>query len=602
MPDCNFTTPHTFHIPIMGTGFTIDTPLRVARYGISSAISLVDDVLIEQMRKFHCQKANEPYEEITAKSEDSRARRITAYLNLVDILLKRQVKALQASPFTENSEITKYYELLPDNSLLKKQYQDMLATTDPGQKEVLQDILRTKAVPGSIDVNIMTKLDRDNYRKGETLPPIYADAMSALRGFAQSNLCSAIIFSAGINKRLYRYMTEFEDFFPDSNGLIKKQIILKVSDHRSSEIQGRFLAKMGLWTSEYRIESGLNCGGHVFASKGLLMGVVLEEFKKKKKALLEKLVPMYTKALVAKNKNTSNIPHTFRITVQGGIGAAVEHHFLQDYYGVDGVGWGTPFLLVPEATFMDDDSLKKTMKATDDDVFLSDASPLGVPFWSLRGSASEDARRARIKAGKPGSKCPKGFVGFDTEFTKRPICLGARSYIKPKLAQLEKSSYSQEILAKIKEKLLAKSCVCHDLGGSASISTGIDPNATAAVCCGPGIVDFSKIATLEEMVAHIYGRTSLLTSHNRPHVFVKELGLYIEYLRKEIENFPFGLATNSKSFLTGMRENLLKGIEYYQTLSNQLSEDCRDHFLTGLQKMQTALIPLVLDETLEDVS
>ena len=26
---------HTFHIPVMGTGFTIDTPLRVAKYGIS---------------------------------------------------------------------------------------------------------------------------------------------------------------------------------------------------------------------------------------------------------------------------------------------------------------------------------------------------------------------------------------------------------------------------------------------------------------------------------------------------------------------------------------------------------------------------------------
>ena len=47
---------HTFHIPVMGTGFTIDTPLRVAKYGISSAISLVDGVLIEQMRKFYCDK------------------------------------------------------------------------------------------------------------------------------------------------------------------------------------------------------------------------------------------------------------------------------------------------------------------------------------------------------------------------------------------------------------------------------------------------------------------------------------------------------------------------------------------------------------------
>jgi len=55
---------HSFHIPVLGTGFTIDTPLRVAKYGISSVISIMDDVLIEQMRKFHAEKAGEPYEAI----------------------------------------------------------------------------------------------------------------------------------------------------------------------------------------------------------------------------------------------------------------------------------------------------------------------------------------------------------------------------------------------------------------------------------------------------------------------------------------------------------------------------------------------------------
>ena len=81
--DSDFAFPHTFHIPVMGTGFTIDTPLRVARYGISSVISLVDDGLIEQMRKLHCGRFGEPYQEIPAGEQDSRARRITAYLNFV---------------------------------------------------------------------------------------------------------------------------------------------------------------------------------------------------------------------------------------------------------------------------------------------------------------------------------------------------------------------------------------------------------------------------------------------------------------------------------------------------------------------------------------
>ncbi len=273
---------HTFHIPVLGTGFSIDTPLRVAKYGISSVISLVDDVLIEQMRKFHCNRAGEPYEEISSRDEDARARRITAYLNLIDRLVRRQVEKLQSSPFQSGSEIMQYYEMLPEN-LFKQAFHDMLATTDSEKKARLGDLLRRHAVPGSIDVNIMTKLDRDIYRNGKKLAPEFSSAMAALRGYANSTLCSSIIFSAGINRRLYNYITEFDDFYPDENGLMKKKIVLKVSDYRSAEVQGRFLAKRGLWVSEYRIESGLNCGGHTFASKGQLLGPVLEEFRRKKK-------------------------------------------------------------------------------------------------------------------------------------------------------------------------------------------------------------------------------------------------------------------------------------------------------------------------------
>jgi len=131
-------SPHTFHIPVMGTGFMIDAPLRVAKYGISSVLSLVDDVLIEQMRRYHCQQNGEPYEEISNGEDDARARRIMAYLNLLDLLVGRQVERLQASPFEAGSEITRYYELLPE-SPLRDEYAAMLATGDAGQRRRLQD-------------------------------------------------------------------------------------------------------------------------------------------------------------------------------------------------------------------------------------------------------------------------------------------------------------------------------------------------------------------------------------------------------------------------------------------------------------------------------
>ena len=235
---------HLFHIPVMGTGFTIDTPLRVAKYGISSVIPLVDDVLVEQVRKFHCEKHGEPYEEISNSNQDARALRITAYLSLVDRLVQQQVVALQASPFEEGSDITRYFEMLPETPL-KQAYNEMLKITDWAAKGPMQADLRQQAVPGSIDVNIMTKLDRDIYLNGNKLAAEFSDAMAALRGFANSTLNSSVVFSAGINQRLYTYAATFEDFFPDRNGELKKKIILKVSDYRSASVQGRFLAKRG---------------------------------------------------------------------------------------------------------------------------------------------------------------------------------------------------------------------------------------------------------------------------------------------------------------------------------------------------------------------
>src|SRR6185503_182947 len=140
--------------------------------------------------------------------------------------------------------------------------------------------------------------------------------------------------SAGINQRLYSYAEKFKDFYADANGFLKKRIILKVSDYRSALIQGKFFAKKGLWVSEYRIESGLNCGGHVFPTEGHLMGPILEEFKQKRKELIANLHEVYNEALRNRNLPVSQTPHEVRITAQGGIGTATENSFLLNYYEV----------------------------------------------------------------------------------------------------------------------------------------------------------------------------------------------------------------------------------------------------------------------------
>src|SRR3990170_4716933 len=109
---------HTFHIPVMGLGYTIDTPVKVARFGISSVISIIEDHLIERMREFHSIQYGEKFVPITVEDGDHRAKRITEYLNLINRIVKKQVADMKLQPFEKGQDIVKYFEMLPENSLL----------------------------------------------------------------------------------------------------------------------------------------------------------------------------------------------------------------------------------------------------------------------------------------------------------------------------------------------------------------------------------------------------------------------------------------------------------------------------------------------------
>ncbi|PTS91690.1 hypothetical protein DBR27_20540, partial [Flavobacterium sp. HMWF030] len=79
-------------------------------------------------------------------------------------------------------------------------------------KENIQNYIESHLSSGEIDVNIMTKLDKDNFDKNEQLPIEFNDAHAALRGFAKSNLESSVVLSAGMNPRLFSYFENFSDF------------------------------------------------------------------------------------------------------------------------------------------------------------------------------------------------------------------------------------------------------------------------------------------------------------------------------------------------------------------------------------------------------
>ena len=247
-------------------------------------------------------------------------------------------------------------------------------------------------------------------------------------------------------------------------------------------------------------------------------------------------------------------------------------------------------MLVPEVVNIDDEHLEQLAAATAEDVELSNGSPLNILYWNLRNTASERARLNRIQQGRPGAPCPKSHAVTNTEFTDIPICTSSRAYQKQKLEHLDKEGWSEAQLKVVKEDILAKACICHELGGSVKIIHGIEPDAQPTICCGPGIADFSKIASLEEMVSHIYGRISLMTNLNRSHMFIQELKIYIENLRKELERHSLGLSTKTPKYLREFKDNLLEGIEYYRQLGKQYYLEQKNRFLNDLNSLQEELV------------
>lgn len=587
---------HTFHIPVLGLGYSVDTPIKVSHFGISSVASIVDDEMIEKMRKHHTLENGETYVPIGSHEPDFRSRRITAYLNLMDRIVNRNFELLKEQPFSEGSDLTRYFQLLPETSQLKKKYLRMLAAESPEEKIIMETDLRWRMRKGAIDVNIMSKVDKLNKDAyGQDLGDEFSDASAALRGFADSTLHSSLVLSAGMNPRLYNYLENFKDFYPDENERLKKKIILKVSDFRSAFIQAKYLAKKGIWVSEFRIESGLNCGGHAFATDGYLLGPILEEFKTKKQEMLAELFGLYQTALNAKSIQISQMP-ALAITVQGGIGTTEEHQFLIEHYQVDAAGWGSPFLLVPEVTNVDQQTLQDLTEADSSDYYVSNSSPLGVLFNNFRKSTAEKQRLERIARGRPGSPCKKKYLVSNTEFTAEPICTASRQYQNLKIKQIRSMELTPDEIERQVNAVTEKLCLCEGLSTATLIKHNLlktNENRAVSICPGPNLAWFSKVYSLGEMVDHIYGRVNLLAGVSRPNMFINELNLYLEHYRKAMKENAISFSEKKDKYLIKFRDQLLAGIQYYKQLEISLvfeAGHAQKEWLMQLETIENGLV------------
>ena len=569
---------HTFHIPVMGTAFTADSPLKVAHYGISTVIALADDVLLERLRKYYSDLNNISYEEIKNNTKDYRADRITAYLNMVHVLVSNKFEAFTTSTSDKFDEVKKYFEMLPDTASVKKEFNKIIS--DTFKFEDLSIWLKDNLSFGSVDVNIMTKVDKTNYFKKEELATEYNDAHAGLRGYANSDLESSVIFSAGMNPRLYGYIAHFDDFFPDVNGNIKKKIVLKVSDYRSAIIQGKFLAKKGLWISEYRIESGLNCGGHAFATDGYLMGPILAEFRDRRQELIDNIYAVCRPALETNGRVVPNETLKITITAQGGVATSEEHNFLINHYKLDTVGWGTPFLLVPEATTVDASTRKQLQDAKEKDLYLSNVSPLGVPFNNLRDSSKDVEKEQKIIDGKPGSPCPRKFLALSNEYGTEGVCTASRLFQKNKIDEQG-----------ISDSITDKTCLCMGLAATAVINYGLNTRESfgVSICPGPNMAYFNQELSLQDMSHHIYNGDEGVVRVDRPNMIVNELGMYLKYLSEKIEEHKKDWSRKSPRYLNAFTTNMNEGIAYYQKMFNSVGTTFSSVKMSVLNSLNDAI-------------
>lgn len=484
---------HKIHIPVMGVCYTADTPVRVAHLGLTSVISLVDDGLLEEYRMAYGERLGVD----VGSPQTTRIGRIRSYLDFMADEVNRKFEwicgmriarcvgdgAVPCSGATcvDLTEKDRYFLMLPAESPLRAEYERVCSMR--GLSRVSAEMeLTQKMEAGEIQANIMVNLNHEEA------------AFDAVRGFAASKVCGSLVLSAGVNLGVFEEIAKYECFYrkgaasaigcasskgtaPRAIGTApRKKIILKVSDYRSALIQSRYLAKKGLEVYEFRIESGVNCGGHAFCESKKLLPEVLREFVAHKRELFETSRGMIAK-FAESNASLNVVPpaESARITAQGGLCSAQE---IEDVLalGADGVGVGTPFLLVPQATSCDAETRALLAAATRADVQLTHASPLGVPFMNLRTStAAEVCRRktdaffrsrseseassmgaspaktaenlaheiiepalANASETAPGFPCRGHYLCRNIPGFDHPVCMASREYVQHRLAEIDR--------------------------------------------------------------------------------------------------------------------------------------------------------------------
>jgi hypothetical protein len=229
---------------------------------------------------------------------------------------------------------------------------------------------------------------------------------------------------------------------------------------------------------------------------------------------------------------------------------------------------------VPEATAVDQETRDLLAKSKECDFYLSNISPLGVPFNSVKGSSNDYWKQKRINENKAGSSCPKRLLALSKEIDEEGTCTASKKYQDSKLEELHKnkSNLSAIEYQNQKVKITEKACLCVGLVNAAYLENGIEIKGQqqgVIICPGPNLAYFDKEVSLANMVQHIYGKTNILSTENRSNVFINELKMYVDYLINEVTSFTGEHAANQIKKWNAFKNNLLEGVTYYETLFSE---------------------------------
>lgn len=109
------------------------------------------------------------------------------------------------------------------------------------------------------------------------------------------------------------------------------------------------------------------------------------------------------------------------------------------------------------------------------------------------------------------------------------------------------------------------------------------------------------------MVDHIYGKANVINKEVRPHMFIKELKMYVDYLKTKVEECHGQLSDPQVKSFQSFERNLEEGVRYYKELFSSFKTQFKDikfNILQDLTILQKELdnIKLMICENLKETS